>query len=102
MKRSSASLQVSAVAIRLPSVMGEDAERGGRPKDHEELAPNVVEGHRKICAAIGQRPLFDLLLRDAVHDRDAAGTRHVDEDLGRIGVDLEAFGMLSLSETQSG
>src|SRR5450759_2781755 len=41
---------------------GEDAERSRSPKDHEDLAPNVVQGHRKICIPIGQRPFSDLLL----------------------------------------
>src|SRR5229473_5541470 len=72
---------------------GKDAERGRSPKDHEDLAPNVVQGHRKICTPIGQRPFSDLLLRDPVHDRDAAGTWNVDEDLAGVRVNLEGFGM---------
>src|SRR6267142_7006721 len=45
---------------------GEDAELGGSPKNHEHPATSVVQGHRKICAPIGQRPFSDLLLRNAV------------------------------------
>src|SRR6266851_4884857 len=64
---------------------GEDAELGTSPKDHEDLATNVVQGHREICTPIGQRPFSDLLLRNAVHDRDAASIGHVDEDLAVSG-----------------
>jgi hypothetical protein len=72
---------------------GEDTELGRSPKNHEDLPTNVVQGHRKIGASIGQRPFCDLRLRDSVHDGDAAGIGHFDEDLACIGVDLETFGM---------
>jgi hypothetical protein len=76
---------------RLAVRHGEDAEVRGSPKDYEDLAANWVQGHRKIGAPIGQRPFSDLLLRDAVDDRDAARVGHIDEDLALIGVDLETF-----------
>src|SRR6266849_4744929 len=78
---------------RLAVRHGEDAELGRSPKDHEDLATNVVQGHREICTPIGQRPFSDLLLRNAVHNRDAASIGHVDEDLAGIGIDLETFGV---------
>src|SRR5258706_15318376 len=59
---------------------GKDAELGRSPKDHKDLATNVVQSHRKIGALIGQRPFCDLLLRDAVDDGDTMSVGHVDED----------------------
>src|SRR5216683_1635461 len=78
---------------RLAVRHGEDAELGRSPKDHEDLATHVVQGHRKIRTPVGQRPFSDLLLRNAVHDRDAASIGHIDENLAGIGIDLETFGV---------
>src|SRR5216684_4486321 len=44
---------------RLAVRHGEDAELGRSPKDHEDLATNVVQGHRKIRTPVGQRPFSD-------------------------------------------
>ena len=78
---------------RLAVYHGEHAELGGSPKDYENLAMNVVQDHRKIRTPIGQRPFSDLLLRYAVHDRDAMSIGHVDEDLASVRINLEGFGV---------
>src|SRR4051794_12762671 len=103
--RSSASPQTSVVETDLPSVIAKTPSSAGARKITRtwrrawskaigKLAPrsvsghfpmaSVVQGHRKIGTSIGQRPFSDLFLRDAIHDGDAAGSGHVDEDLACI------------------